>query len=135
MTTIQFACEHCKKSLKVSAEKAGARARCPGCKQAVTVPAVQADPHRRIEEAAGQVDRGRLATNISAVERLQASVLPVKEPPSAGGEPREEPVGEVRRFQVPAATWSWVAFSPDGRRVLYCGLSPSTPNSPKNENW
>lgn len=257
MTTIQFACEHCKKSLKVPAEKAGARVRCPGCKQPLTVPAAsEPDNHQRVEQVAGQVertartvskvakatgkvadtvgdlaeagdkvgkaaravagltaggstlaggvgdflrplgninlivfvvaltcagvlflvarrkgvrvkvrvklgavaslavalifglwtglgavagqgDRGVLATNIPAVERAQVAVLPARpaEQPPVVAEPKEEPVGEMRRFSVPAATWGWTVFSPNGRRVLYCGLSPSTPNSPKNQNW
>lgn len=255
MNTIQFACDHCKKALKVPAEKAGTKGRCPGCKQPLIVPAApEPDNHKRVEEAAGQVertartvskvakatgkvadavgdlaeagdkvgkaatavaglaaggstlvggigdflrplgpinlivfvvalacagvlfvvarrkgvkvkvrvrlgtvasvavalifglwtglgavagqgDKGVLATNIPAVERAQVAVLPAKEPPPVVAEPKEEPVGEMRRFSVPSATWGWTAFSPDGRRVLYCGLSPATPNSPTNQNW
>jgi hypothetical protein len=35
---IKFNCPHCKKSLKVSQELGGKKARCPGCKQVVTIP-------------------------------------------------------------------------------------------------
>ena len=42
---IQFACEHCGKKLKVKAELAGKKVKCPGCAQAARVPA-------RMEEAA-----------------------------------------------------------------------------------
>src|SRR5262245_15474916 len=36
--SIRFNCRHCQKTLKVAAELAGKRARCPGCKQAITIP-------------------------------------------------------------------------------------------------
>ena len=75
---------------------------------------------------AGKDDKGVLATNVPAVERAQAAVLPVSQPPVVERPADEEKVGEVRRFEVPSAFWNWTAFSLDGRRILYCGLSPST---------
>lgn len=85
----------------------------------------------------GKDDKGVLASNIPAVERAQASVLPAQQPP-----PVERPVpsdeekaGEACRFDVPPALFRWVAFSPDGKRVLYCGLSPSTGKTPRGEHW
>lgn len=36
---VRFACEHCGQRLSVSSRKAGARGKCPKCKQKVTIPA------------------------------------------------------------------------------------------------
>lgn len=85
---------------------------------------------------AGKGDRGVLATNVPAIEKAQAAVVPVQQPVATRPAPvDEEKVGEVRRFQVPPALWTWTAFSPDGRRVMYCGLSPSLKDNPRNQNW
>jgi tetratricopeptide (TPR) repeat protein len=35
---IKFNCQHCQRSLKVNQELAGKKARCPGCKQVITIP-------------------------------------------------------------------------------------------------
>ncbi len=85
---------------------------------------------------AGKDGRGVLATNIPVVEKAQAAVVPVQQPVASRPAPAdEEKVGEVRRFEVPPAVWTWTAFSPDGRRVMYCGLSPSLKDNPRNQNW
>ena len=41
--TIEFSCSHCDKVLKTSDDKAGRRAKCPQCGEAVTVPAPTTD--------------------------------------------------------------------------------------------
>lgn len=41
--TIEFHCPHCEKLLKTADDKAGVRAKCPGCGEVVTVPAPQAE--------------------------------------------------------------------------------------------
>ena len=41
--TIEFSCSHCDKVLKTSDDKAGRRAKCPQCGEAVTVPDPTAD--------------------------------------------------------------------------------------------
>jgi hypothetical protein len=50
--SIRFNCPHCNKSLKVNAELAGKRARCPGCKQALTIPALDPVASAEVEELA-----------------------------------------------------------------------------------
>lgn len=86
---------------------------------------------------AGKDNKGVLATNFPAIERAQAAVLPVQQPPvvERPAPADEVKVGEVRRFEVPPAVYQWVAFSPDGKRVLYCGLSPTIANTPRKEHW
>src|SRR5258708_32607764 len=39
--SIKFNCSHCHKSLKVSQALAGKKARCPGCKQVITIPTLE----------------------------------------------------------------------------------------------
>src|SRR5437868_3521244 len=55
--TIEFHCPYCQKLLKTADDKAGVRANCPGCGQAVTVPdlaheTAQADPSYAREQSA-----------------------------------------------------------------------------------
>lgn len=40
---VEFACEHCGRTVKVPAAYAGKRGRCPGCREVVTVPAASED--------------------------------------------------------------------------------------------
>jgi hypothetical protein len=42
--SIKFNCQHCKRSLKVSSELAGKKARCPGCKKVVVIPSLDPVP-------------------------------------------------------------------------------------------
>lgn len=48
MTIIEFDCPHCAKVLKTAADKAGVRAKCPGCGELITVPG----PDRPVEAPA-----------------------------------------------------------------------------------
>ncbi len=41
---IKFNCQHCQRSLKVNQELAGKKARCPGCKQVITIPTLGPPP-------------------------------------------------------------------------------------------
>ncbi len=41
---IKFNCQHCQRSLKVNQEQAGKKARCPGCKQVITIPTLGPPP-------------------------------------------------------------------------------------------
>src|SRR5262249_5719676 len=50
--SIRFNCPHCQKSLKVSAELAGRRARCPGCKQAIAIPTLDPVVSAEVEDLA-----------------------------------------------------------------------------------
>jgi hypothetical protein len=50
--SIKFNCPHCRKSLKVSTELAGKRARCNGCKQVLTIPTLDPPPAELEELAA-----------------------------------------------------------------------------------
>lgn len=41
---IKFNCQHCQRTLKVNQEQAGKKARCPGCKQVITIPTLGPPP-------------------------------------------------------------------------------------------
>ncbi len=51
---IKFACEHCGARLSVSSRKAGSRAKCPKCQQALTVPEPPRDEADRPAQAAAE---------------------------------------------------------------------------------
>lgn len=53
---IRFACEHCGQRLSVSSKKAGARGKCPKCKERLTIPEADAEPAEGTTEASDQED-------------------------------------------------------------------------------
>lgn len=52
--TIEFHCPFCQKLLKTAEDKAGVSAKCPGCGQTVTVPAVRSEPKEAQAPTAGE---------------------------------------------------------------------------------
>src|SRR5262245_10166220 len=70
---IKFACDSCGKSLKVPAEAAGRRVKCPKCQTAVTVP----DPNAATGEEAGGDD-----DLFAGIASGAAPVLPMVPPPA-----------------------------------------------------
>ena len=55
---IRFACEHCGQRLSVGSKKAGARAKCPKCKEKVTIPEDQAESPEEPPESNDEADDG-----------------------------------------------------------------------------
>jgi len=78
--TIEFHCPHCEKLLKTADDKAGVRAKCPGCGEVVTVPTPQAEAagfDASFEESFGGAAGG------------SPPPIPVKSPAAPPPEPEE----------------------------------------------
>src|SRR5262249_18607775 len=84
--TIEFQCPVCHKSLKTADERAGARANCPGCGAALTVPMPG--------HAAGEADPA--LTNVQAAKPDDSGAAPI---PVAPGDTRPCPMcgKEIKR--------------------------------------
>jgi uncharacterized membrane protein/phage FluMu protein Com len=84
--TIEFHCPHCKKLLKTADDKAGVRAKCPGCGEVVTVPTQQA-------EAAGF--DASFDESFGGMARSSPPPIPVTAPPAPP--PQAAPESELMR--------------------------------------
>lgn len=70
MATVQFTCEHCERVLKVQAELAGSRAKCPGCGEVIEIPMAIDEVDEPPASASGRRRRsGRGAGRSSATRR------------------------------------------------------------------
>ena len=94
--TIEFSCTHCGKALSTSDDKAGRKAKCPGCGEAVLVPSPMSDDG---------YDDTDLAELPGATVEITCPMCGAKNPGAAKAcESCGEPIGFKRLLARPVTT-------------------------------
>ncbi|OYW24386.1 MAG: hypothetical protein B7Z55_02315 [Planctomycetales bacterium 12-60-4] len=124
--TIEFTCGHCGKSLSTSDDKAGRKAKCPGCGEAIEVPRVNTDGVE-LSTTVPVVAPSQRRSTVRKCPMCGHSAAPDDENCTACGEPlgqetrkvRDAPAGEPVAFDLGTVlSRSWQIFKQDMALVI-----------------